>query len=388
MTVTFDQMKDKLLTLDEARGQLATTEPLEELPFRTEDKVAFSVAPGWHDGEDASVGNYDPVDAHLELPSGQQFQLSKLALLEAGAHVGIPRHKQLEWPAEILENLLNWWFRTSSSRDYKVLAKTGDELALAVCRGTITPFSNLTLLDIMRERIERKYGASAEIMVDYKFSHSLEWTTMRLIVPSHSRVITGSREENDEWCAGIDLSNSQVGIHPSILQGYAFRWWCTNGETTDLAQTPKFSRKGSYDLTDVWAWARESVDEILGGLDGVLDNVQQLTSVPVSGSNDSVTAILHDLFARFNIPVRERQRIIAGMADLGGDLTMYDIMQEITRAANMDGLAPRAVAQLLALGGHVAEAGTARCTDDDPCHRLLPEGWEPRSRGPQNAEQN
>jgi hypothetical protein len=387
MTVQFAEMRDKLMGLDEVRASLSVTEPLEQISFMPGDGVKFEVEPGWNDGENAVAGNYDPVGAYVEIPGGHRYQLSKLALLQAGAQPGIPRGKQEEWPSSVLQDLLNWWF-TRSGREYKLLAQPNAELALATCRGSIVPFSNLTLLDIMCEQIRARYGDGAEILADYKFSHNPEWTTLRLIVPSHSRVIEGSRVENDEWCAGLDMSNSMVGIHPTIFQGYDFRWWCTNGETTDLAQTPKFSRKSSYELEDVWSWARRTVDEILDGLDSAFDNVQELTRVPVTGDRDSVTAILSDLFALYNVPVRERNRIIAGMANLGGDISMYDLMQEITRAANMPGLAPRAVTQLLALGGHVAESGTSRCTDDDPCHRLLPAGWEPRSRGPQNAEQN
>jgi hypothetical protein len=388
-TVTFEQMRDKLYTVDHTFDRLRSTEPLTEVTFHPGDAVTFRIAPGWQEGN--KDDNYAPVDAHIQIPSGQEYGLSRLALLEAGALAGIPRHKQEEWPASFMETLLNWWFREKAERDHKLLIRTGDDesLALATCRSTITPFSNVRLMEIMLDRIHHKLGTGTEVLVDYKFSHSLEWTTLRLIVPELSRVISGTRDDNDTWCGGIDWSNSLVGIHPSRLQGYAFRWWCTNGETTDLAQTTQFSRKGSYDVADVWAWARASVDEVLNGLEGVFDSVQQLTSAPVNGDAASVTAILHDLFARYSVPVRERNRIIAGLADLSGDVTMYDLMQEVTRAANMDGLSPRAVAQLMALGGHMAEAGTERCTSEHPCRRLLPPDFQvPRSRVQQNPATN
>lgn len=390
-TVTFEQMRDKLLTVDQTLESLRSTEPLTEVVFHPAETVTFRIAPGWQEGN--KNDNYAAVDAHIQIPSGEEYQLSRLALLEAGALAGIPRHKQEEWPASFMETLLNWWFQEKAERDHKLLIRAANggnpSLALAACRSTITPFSNVRLMEIMIDRVRHKLGAGAEVLVDYKFSHSLEWTTLRLVVPDLNRVITGTRDENDTWCGGIDLSNSLVGIHPSRLQGYAFRWWCTNGETTDLAQTTQFSRKGSYDPADVWAWARTSVDEILDGLSGVFDSVQQLTAAPVTGDSASVTAILHDLFARYNVPVRERNRIIAGLADLGGDITMYDLMQEVTRAANMDGLPPRAVAQLMALGGHMAEAGTERCTEEHPCRRLLPPDFQvPRSRVRQNPATN
>jgi hypothetical protein len=388
--VPFEEMRSRLLTLDDTRERLRATEPLTEVIFHPGDGVNFRVEPGWNTED---TDNYAPVAAHVQISGGEEYQLSRLALLEAGALVGVPRHKQEEWPAAIMQTLLNWWFREKSDRDHKLLIRGGtdgnDSLALATCRATITPFSNLHLLEIALQSVDHQIGAGTEVLVDYKFSHSLEWTTMRLIVPELSRLITGTRDENDQWCGGIDVQNSLTGIYPTRLQGYAFRWWCTNGETTDLAQTAQFSRKGSYDAADVWAWARTSVDEILGGLNEVFDGVQRLTESPVNGDAASVTSVLNDLFARYNIPMRERQRVIAGLANLPGDITMYDLMQEVTRAANMEGLPIRAVRSLLALGGHMAEAGTERCNEEHPCRRLLPPDFQPaRSRIQQNPDQN
>jgi hypothetical protein len=383
--VSIDEMRDQLLTMDEVRDRLRRTEPLTELTFPVDDEVHFEVEPGWADGKE----DYDPTGAFVNTPGGGRFELSKLALLEAGAAVGIPRHKQQAWPSETVAELLNWWFTGGAGgKEFKVLSHEradAEPLALGMCRGTITPFPNLTLVDIALERIQHKFG-DVEVLGDYKLHHDLELTDLRLIVPATSRVITGTRVTDDTWCTGIDVRNSLIGLKPTTFQGYQFRWWCTNGSTTNLASTPQFSRKGTYDTEDVWAWARQSVDEILDGLGGTLDQIQDLSGIPVDGE---VTTVLRDLFAIYGIPVRERQRIIAEMANLSGDNTMYDLMQAITVAANANGLSARTVAQLLNLGGHVAEAGTDRCSEEHPCRRLLPVGYEaPRAPELTGIEQN
>lgn len=372
MTVTIDDMRDQLLTQQQLHATLASSEPLSQFTFQVSPQAKFEVSPGWADGPDA-----DPVDAYLTVPSGERYQLTKTSLLEAGAQPGLPRGYQARLPSNLLVDQLNYWFCSGlGEREFKVLAQERDgeaPLARALCRGTITPFSNLKMLEIMTEAVEKKYGTGTEILFDYKAHHDLEATAFRAIIPATERVITGTRvAEGDPWAVGLDFRNSLIGLKPTDFAGYLFRYWCTNGCTDTLLSSGKFSRRGAYDEADAWAWAAASVDKVLGGLEASLDAVQALTEVPVTGD---VVTVLTDLFAQYSIPVRERNRIISGMADLGGDISMYDLQAEITRAANMEGLGAPDVARLLGLGGHVLYAATARCSDDHPCKRLLPDGW-------------
>jgi hypothetical protein len=368
--VAFSEIQDQLLTLDQVREQLAATEPLQELTFPTSKTTKFTLQPGWADTTMES-----PTSAILRTPAGAEYQLTRKAVEEAGAYCGAPRGFQNRLPATILEDILDHFFQEGfGDKEFKLLGmeQAGAEhpLAMAMCRGTITPFSNLRLLDVAIERIQALYGTGAEIYADYKFRHDLEMTNLRLIVPGASRTITGTRVADDTWCAGLDIRNSLIGLKPTDISAYLFRWWCTNGATSTLASSGKFSRRGKHDDDDVWTWAESAVNEALGGLEGVFDAVQTLTTIPVNGDT---TVVLKDLFAQYGVPQRERQRVIEDMADLGGDITLYDIQQAITRAANAPDLPSRAIEQLLGLGGHVAHAATARCNS---CRRLLPEGWE------------
>lgn len=377
--VTIDDMRDQLLTLDTVRARFAATEPLAQLTFPTSSEIDFEIQPGWADGQAG-----DEAPAVLITPTGARYAMTKQAVLEVGAHCGIPRGYQERLPASLLIPQLRYWFREGfGEKEFKILSRERPSdgaseaplpLTMAVCRGTITPFSNLQLLDVAVDRLRTAYGQDTEILADYKFQHDLELTGFRLIVPEHARTITGTRVDADRWCTGIDIRNSLIGLKPSDIRGYLFRYWCTNGCTDTLTSTGQFTRRGTFDEADFWAWAEASMDKSIASLEGSFDAVQQLTQVPVGGD---VVTVLTDLFGQYNIPVRERQRVIAAMADLDGEITMYDIQQAITQAANMDGLSARAVEQLLGMGGHVAHAATGRCTEDHPCRRLLPDGYVP-----------
>jgi hypothetical protein len=382
-TVDFAQMADDLLPLDQVRSRLAATEPLSETTFPTSNEFQFTLHPGWE-----KVGLDDLTNAVLITPGGEQYALTRGAIEEAGAQVGIPRKLQNRMRPTDLESMVNWWFKGAASenskkdKEFKLLYRSvadGLPQVLAMCRGTITPFSNVQLLDTALAGIYAKYGEGTPVFGDFKFQHDLELTNLRLIIPGESRIIEGTRQADDSWSAGIDIRNSLIGLKPPIIQGYLFRWWCTNGSTENLLTTGKFSRRGKHDDADVWEWARNAVDGVLGGLEGAFEAVQTLTNVGVSAE---VTAVLRDLFSQYGLPQRERQRIIDAMANTDGEITMYDIMQAVTQAANMGGLEPRAVEQLLALGGHISHAATIRCSEDHPCRRLMPDGYVPPGPAP------
>jgi hypothetical protein len=370
-------MRDQLLTLDQVTERLAAIEPLAEQTYQVSNQLDFEVGENW-----ASVGEDDPTDAYLVTPGGTRYQMTKKALLEAGAHPGIPRGYQQRLAPNLLRDQLRWWYQSGlgAEHEFKVLSQERegqDPLALAFARGTVTPYSNVAFLEAIVAGIREKYGPLTEILADYKFNNDLERTNIRLIIPESERAITGTRVEGaDTWAAGVDFTNSLVGLsHPGTsLDGYLFRYWCTNGMTDTLLGAGKLRRRSVDTPGDAYEWAKRSVDSILGHLDGAFDNIQALTQVPVG---DDVTLVLGDLFNQHGIPVSERNKIIAAMANLGGDITLYDVQQAITQAANEDGLSARTVDRLLRLGGFTAHAAHERCHGqfEGGCRRLVPEGW-------------
>jgi hypothetical protein len=280
----------------------------------------------------------------------------------------------------LLQVNVNWWLHTGlGDKELKLLcAGTGrdadDEndlpLAVALCRSTVTPFSNLRLLDSVLDGIRHKYG-EGEVLCDYKLQHDLEATAFRLIVPGASRVITGTglTEMDDTWSTGIQVKNSPIGLKQTFVDGYLFRWWCTNGEIDVANSSGGFKRRGSEE-EEVYAWARDAVDEILEGLeDHSFDAVQSLVEQPVERQ---VVTVLRDLFSQARLPRREQTRVLEAMAETGGELTMYDLANAITQVANSDDLPWRSREHLMTMGGWVIHTAGSRCGN---CHRLLPPDW-------------
>jgi hypothetical protein len=371
MTITADDMKPKLHTLDFARGLLARTEPLAALGFNATE-AAFTVQPGWNHGIDAKAGT-EPVDATIRIPGGE-YPLTKDALLEATSIVGLTKTYAARCPAGLLAAQLNYWFtgggiagRKGTNKEFQLLAAAGN--GAAVTRSSIIPFSNLRLLDVAEDVITQRYGPQ-EILVDYKLTHSLRRTHLRLVLPGIERTMDNTGTPDDTWSVGLQLRNSLTGEERTAIEAYLFRWVCTNGQIDTRASSDAWRRHGAGrgSEAEVYEWARTAVDDVLSGLEPALDAVQALADIPVTGT---ATDVLRDVFEHYKVPLPERAKIIENVVNTGGDLTMYAIMAAVTQVANDTDMEPSHVENLLRLGGDLPHAATSRC---DACRRLMPNG--------------
>jgi hypothetical protein len=359
-SVSIEEMRSSLLTLDQVRERLSATEPLSELSFEASG-ADLRLEAGWA-GESVELTGY--TDAYLRLPGGTEYQLTKQAALEIGAAVGIPRRIQEDTDPSLMAPVINWRLHERlREKELKGLAREGQ--VLAVTRGTVSPFSNLAMLDVMVGGLERKYG-EGEILADYKFHHDLEHTGLRLIVPGQRRIITGTSVADDTWSVGLDFANSMTGLRQTEIHGQLFRWWCTNGCTDTLHAVGGLSRRGTTQ-EDALTWAAATVEEVLGGLEPMLDHVQELTTQPIAGN---VRDVLEGLFTDYGIPSRDRHRVIEEMAE-DDEMTAYSMMQAVTMAANLEGIPDRDRQRLMRMGGGIASTHSERC-NLGRVHRTVP----------------
>lgn len=359
--------RGSLLTLDAFREELARTEPLSQQGAPVGDSWTFEVQDEWRTSD---AGDLDRIAAQVTV-DGNSWPMTRESLLEATSLVGIPKGYASRTPGGLLASHLNYWFREGfGEKTYKVLVQgNGDDAtAVAVNRESIVPFSNLQLLEAVERGVREKYGNDGELFVDYKRAHSLRNTEARLIIPEQTRTIIGSGTDNDTWSIGLNLANSLTGEGPTELDGYLFRWWCTNGCIDLNASSGKWSRRGgNQNPTEVYEWARASVDGVLGGLEHSLDLVQGLVDMPLEGDAHQV---LLDVFEQHRVPGPQRERIIQHMVDTDR-LNMYEVMQAITQAANHDGVSVGQMRTLMEIGGDMPRALAARCGS---CHRIMPGG--------------
>lgn len=361
MTITSDDVREQLITVDQLAEELGKTEPLEDIEFGVDsdsEKMRWQLPLRWNMGMKEAPGVM--LTAATVNLKGKEYQLTKDALLQATSSIGLQRDYVLKTPGPMVEEHLNYWLN-QYDKTRKLLVTS--DTALAVTKGTVTPISNVSLLEVAMKGLREEYGADAEILVDYKRHHDLRRTNFRLVVPEKQRVMKSARAETDAWSLGLDVQNSLTVESPTKLRGYMFAWFCTNGQTSTHASSGSYSRKGSPSAQEALLWAEASVEGVLGGLEHELDNIEALVDMPIEGN---VTTTLHDIFDRYKVPAGARQGIIEQLVE-NDDLSMYGVLAAITQAANHGGMSPQIVSRLLEIGGDLPSQASGRC---ESCHRL------------------
>lgn len=376
MTVSIEQMRPKLLTVDKAKERLSATEPLAPMNIGSNDKVQFVFEPDWALELDAI--HEDQRVAASVVVNGDEFPLTKAAALQAGSLHGIQGSYMRKTPPSLIEPHLNYWYgKGIGENEYNALALGDDGVVSAFTKPHTRPFSNLELLDRALDAIKPHYDG--EVLVDYKFEHSVIATNVRLILPEYTREIVDSNmfdvpgNDSDIWSAGIHYSNSLTGKSMTSFDGYLFRWWCTNGATTQLAATGAWNRRNNgQDLDDVYKWAQESVDEIFSGLDFAFEKVQALTRLDIS---HNLGEVLAEVFQTHRVPVSQRQQIIDELTGVS-PVTMYHVQQAITRTANDASIGQGRADTIMRIGGQLSQ------TVFDPKNAKL---WREGHSAPQDA---
>lgn len=360
--VTFDQMQNKLLPLDTVRAVLQRSEPLAEYPILV-GSTNFSLDSAWNYGID-SLEDTDLVNATVTIGS-REFPLTKDALFQATSAVGLPQAYVKRTPANLIEPQLNYWYGDGhglGSKQLKMLV--AGEAAAAVTKASINPFSTINILDEVLDGISARYG-TGEVYADPKFHHNLTHTYLRLIIPSKTYEIQNTGTENDIWSMGVNVHNSLTGVGQTSLDGYLFRWWCTNGAIDTTASSGTWSRRSNgQDADTVYEWARNVVGDVLGTLEGSFPAIQEMAHTPIEGDTQHV---LQDIFSRYKMSVKARDAVMANLRRSDDDLTMYALMQAITSVANLSD-DPTEQNSLMRIGGDMPTTVTELC---DSCHRVL-----------------
>lgn len=347
--VTLDQMRARLLSVEDVATLLGKTEPLGSATLTSEAKIKFNLQPGWNEDLD-KVGPTETVQAFVTV-NGVEYQMTKEAALAAGAQFGLTGAYARKTPAPLIESHLDYWYGGGMG-DKQFNALTIGNTVAAFTRPTLTPFSNLNLLEQAVEGIQRRYG-DTEILADYKIQNTLQRTDVRLILPEEQRTITGHGMSDvpdgqaDLWSPGVHITNSLIGKSQTAAEAYLFRWWCTNGATSLLDSVGTWSRRADGQGDDVYVWAAQAVDEVLGGMEHKFEEVQALTNLNVAGNTAD---ILREIFDTYEVPVSQRETITSTMIE-AENLTLYTVMNAITQAANGSEISPERADRLMRIGG-------------------------------------
>lgn len=386
-TVSFDAAAAGMLTVAEATERLSVAEPTDNLRFFLGDPgIDITYGKNWYEDQVKTA----PVPVWLTLPDGTRVQLTYQAALQLGSTCRINQRVQEFFPPEIMHDMVLYALREGlgDKTELKLLLsaepgkdETGGEVPLAVAqtRATVTPFSNARLLETALQAVRDKLGSEAadSAVVDYKLWSDLEHASFQLVLPAVQTLMEGTGTGEDAWCYGLSVANSPIGLKQTLTDGFLFRFICTNGAMDVRHAAGGFQRRGSTPDA-AYKWAYETAVIILGDLETAFAQVQELTRHPV---DDDPALVLAQLFREHSVPKDQQLRIAEGMETAPGRQTMYDLMQMVTRAANMQGLGWRPARALMSLGGHLAEHGGGMCDGTLPrgCRRLLPGDWAEQS---------
>jgi hypothetical protein len=377
--VPYDALNETLLTVGEARQRMATTEPLDCVTFWTgslDNRIGYGK--DWFESEPTEAST-----AWLAVPGRGMFQLTFQAAQQLGSTCRINQKYQIAVPPELLASHVNWWLQEGlEERELKLLiAGTGEfegrpvPLAVAQCRATIVPFSNLQLLDVILATIRARLGDAAadSVLIDYKLFHDLEHTSFRVIIPAVQQVVTGTDIEDDAWCYGIEVRNSIIGTKQTQVNGYLFRFATTAGVTDVEHGSGGFNRRGSAP-DDVYVWAAESARDILRNLESAFEGLKVIAGRVVDGD---YATVLGQLFREHPVAKELKLRIISELETVPSELTMYDLAHAASNAANLDDTGWRAVLSLHELAGYIVHQGGGMCDGSLPegCRRLLDRDW-------------
>lgn len=358
--ISADSMRSELLSLDSVRETLARTEPVDYISLSR--PVRWHFGPNWDEGL-AEKDSFDLLPITVSV-AGRDYPITKEALFSATAACGLRPSYVAKLPSRFLAPQLEYWFSGGRIKNQQKLVLV-NHVGTVVTRESVTPFSNLRLLSEALDVINEFYG-SRDVWVDRKFTHTFQQTHLRLVIPEKLRTIENTGIPADNWSVGLQICNSLSGAIPTTINGYLFRWWCTNGAVTTGPESAVWKRKLRVKSDeDVYEWAKDAIELVLEGLEKSLDQVQHTAEIDVTGE---LADTLEDIFVRAGLPIFIREKVVAQLLDHPGPRTMYTVMNAITRAANDPEMQPMHVRSLMTLGGSLPAQVSSRCNS---CHRMM-----------------
>lgn len=352
---TIEKMKETsaFVSVASAEKMLGKTEPVSTAQITDESTVSFNFEDAWNVDLDQK-SDLAAVAASVTV-DGKEYELSKTAALAVGSVFGIQSTYSKKIPGSIYNTLLNYHYG-SLTQDRAALV-VGDRIH-GLIRPGMSVYSNLDMLEQVVGGIKDVYGNDTLILVDRRSFNNLNQTDIRLVIPEVERAIKEGgmldvpAGEQDDWSAGIHISNSVSGKSQTSIQTYLFRYWCANGATVKNESVGNWHR--AYDAsTDIYEWSRENTKEILTGMEAQFDKVQALTAVDADGR---IGQIVNEALRPLRISASHRQDVAESLLDYD-DVSLYTVMNAVTQQANTPGMNQDYINRFMVAGGNFA-AGT------------------------------
>ena len=295
------------------------------------------------------------TELHVAGGIGREFGVLPFAHRQIATHLGIPGQfydrLQGQHPT-ILDGLVNPLFRAEPSQR---MVRTLDGRARAFLSNKYHPRDNFELLESILPVLAQVPGVvfpTCEVTDSHLYVTALSPRTEAFIPRGHS-FQTGDPTGNDGGPrvgdvvqAGVRIKNSEVGMGFTEVQGLVYTLICSNGAVTEtgirkmhagrrieVEEASEVYRDETI-IADDRAFFLKVRDMVTAALDearfrrAVDKLIATTTSTPIADPSAGVKVLAN----RYNLTDQEQGGILHHLT-LGGDLTLYGLLNAVTRHA-------------------------------------------------------
>ncbi len=278
--------------------------------------------------------------------------------------IGIPFKYADRCPVEVLAPQVKYWLSTSPKAAHGKLSversPNGLHASQFLPQGQdVVPLSNVL------NTVGEEYGS--RVWVRHLDDDSPRTNYVSLVVSdlSWNAALVGGgdgSEEPDLVYGGITIQHSPVGDHPTILDGYLFRLWCSNGAIM-REKSLKVTRKIPHLSSGKPSVFLPAIGGIFDNLEGAFNKLAE-TCRKKAPSLDSFFLSMSALGKKVPAALRARME---ELAQTNPPSTYYDLINMLTFLAHEQLDSMKRVRKIESLGGE-AVAHHEACTS---CGRLL-----------------
>jgi len=299
-------MNNKTVSRDELVSMLEPAEGIIEQPLQMgTDKTEFFLANG---------------EMHFRL-NNKEYGLTENAFIKASRLCGMPETYVSKFGKAYIHLLfphLNHFFKQKND-SYNVLVK--DDFVVSFVKGNF--YSRLKVLELIEDSVAPTSLEKDNLLYD-KVHNSAKYGLSYGLVSNTKEFM----KEGDLVRGGIRCEDHIFNEKPLVISAYVWRQICSNGMiSTDIVS--KWSRRGS--LTNLEDWVKACAIDANKAVVGEFEKIKQLQDIEVKKHGAD---ILNNIFVEFNVSGTYREAISNSLINEGEVITLYDIWNSITAAAN------------------------------------------------------
>jgi len=280
-------------------------------------------------------------EVRMEVPKIGDFAINTLAHAQLADNAGIPKayyDRTLASHPGLLAQQINHWFTVTPQ---KRMVRTLDNYARAWLSDRYRPLDNFDLLSSLIPYVVERQGdmvvASSEVTERRLY--------LKLTVPS---LVGPGAKVGDEVCAGVAISNSEVGDGSLSVDPFIEILRCTNGmkvakfgkrrnhvgKSNGSDDAAEFYQNDTQQAMDVafFKQIRDTVKGVLepAGFQKILDHIRESGENKIEAKPEDVVEVLAN---KYQFSAGTREGIFRQLIDSGNGLNRWGLLNAVNRQA-------------------------------------------------------